>query len=133
MGKNTPQYGAIIVTENAQQPYLPFTDITYPYAPEPLVVGRDTDIQTGVEARSRPELDVVVQFVFTDVKNAQPSVIAPVRIPAGYWQGWTEGTGASFRLPATMTPGTYRVTPRFVLKNGTLIDGLTFPRLWAVQ
>ena len=127
------QYGGIIVTEKAQQPYLPYHDITFPYDPEPLVVDRNVDVGTGVTAGSIPELDVTVQFVFYDVRDQQNLAIAPVHIPGGYWQGWTEGTGASFRLPATMTPGTYRLTPRFVLKDGTVIDGLPFPRLWAVR
>ena len=126
-------YGAIVLVQRPQDPYVQTNSIQLPYSSIPLRAERGEKKEMAISASSIPSLDVKVQFVCQAIKDPQNTAIADVTIPDGYWQGRTEGTGAYFTFPTTMNPGTYQLTPRFVLKDGTFINGLLFPVNWLVE
>jgi hypothetical protein len=126
------KFGGIIITQKPRYPFVGGNSVDAFFNPSPLPIKRGIDIGAGIVSLS-VSIDDQAQYIFREVNNPKNEVIADVKIPYGYWQGWTEGTGASFQLPLTMKPGIYQLTPQFVSKDKILTEGLPYPIFYSVE
>lgn len=122
-----------VVTENARQPLL-YSDLLYGPSGETLkkVKPRD-DISVYIPMTSDYSANPRVEYVFTDITDSKRQIVAEATYPSGYFMGFTEGTGVRVTIPFDTPPGRYRITPRRIMANGEVINGITHPRIYEVM
>lgn len=123
----------LIVIDDARQPFLSDGLLFGPSGSLQKTVRPGEKIYVYVPINDDYAKNPITEYTFVNVEDETKRFTDNIYIPYGYFMGWTEGTGAYFNVPSAITPGRYRITPRRILANGDVINGITNPRIYEVN